>query len=302
MISCNYFIVSDEDSCSTLFELIKTRYKKPQLFFNKESLIKSIEFLAQRQTYLDNNMFVIFIESKFEDGISKYLKENLDELNYVLVSFGQYRHDAINICNNISDFIELTDILEKEALIFNRLESEIIRKTRMIAFKLQIREFYEIGKLLSSERDIFMLFDMIVSTSLSITSSDAVTLYLVANKYTDEWSSIENNDYSNKILKFVISKNLSVETDFHSYSLPITKESISGYTAIAGKSLRIDDAYRICPEMECNHDKSFDMLAGYKTVSILSVPMKDRNNNVAGIIQLINKKKDISYIDYVSIR
>lgn len=298
MLNRNYFIVSDVDNYSTLYELLKTRYKKPQLFFDKESLIKSIEFLSQSQSYLDNNMFVIFTESKFESSISKYLKENLDDLNYVLVSYGQKRTVEANSCTNVSDFIDLGDIPKKEALIFNRLESEIIRKTRMIAFKLQIREFYEIGKLLSSERDIFMLFDMIVSTSLSITSSDAVTLYLVANKDTEEWSSIENNEYSNKVMKFVISKNLSVKTDFHSFSLPITKESITGYTAINGKSLRIDDAYNISPEMNYSHDKSFDKLAGYKTISMLSVPMKDRNNNVAGVIQLINKKKDLSYVDY----
>ena len=297
MLNCNYFIVSEMDNYSTLYELLKTRYKNPQLFCDKESLIKSIEFLSQNQSYLDNNMFVVFTETKFEYSISKYLKENLDDLNYVLISFGQKRSVISSTWSNISDFIEFADIPEKEALIFNRLESEIIRKNRMIAFKLQIREFYEIGKLLSSERDLFMLFDMIVSTSLSITSSDAVTLYLVANKDTDEWASIENNDYSNKVMKFVISKNLSVKTDFHSFSMPITKQSITGYTAILGKSLRIDDAYNISPEMEYAHDSSFDKVAEYKTISILSVPMKDRNNNVAGVIQLINKKRDIRPID-----
>ena len=286
------------DKCSTLFELLKKRYKSPQIFFDKESLIKSIEFLSQNQSYLDNNMFIVFTETKFEYYISKYLKENLDDLNYVLISFEQERPATPSSWSNISDFIELADIQEKEELVFNRLESEIIRKNRMFAFKLQIREFYEIGKLLSSERDIYTLFDMIISTSLSITSSDAVTLYLVANKDTDEWSSLENSDYSNKVMKFVISKNLSVKTDFHSFSMPITKKSISGYTAIHGKSIRIDDAYNISPEMEYNHDNSFDSLAGYKTTSILSVPMKDRNNNVAGVIQLINKKKDSSFIDY----
>lgn len=286
------------DKCSSLFELLKKRCKNPQLFFDKESLIKSIEFLSQNQSYIDNNMFVIFMETKFENNISKYLRENLDDLNYVLISFDHKRSPISNSLSNISDYIELADLQEKEEQIFNRLESEIIRKNRMISFKLQIREFYEIGKLLSSERDIYMLFDMIISTSLSITSSDAVTLYLVANKDTDEWSSIESSDYSNKVLKFVISKNLSVKTDFHSFSIPITKKSITGYTATYGKSLRIEDAYNISPEMEYTHDKSFDRLTEYQTVSILSVPMKDRNNNVAGVIQLINKKKDLRLVDY----
>lgn len=298
MLNCNYFIISDLDTYSTVAELLEKRCKNLQFFYDKESLIKSIEFLSQNQSYLDNNIFVVFTEAQFEYKISKYLKENLDDLNYVLISFGQKRPHILSSCSNVFDFIELADIHSSEALVFNRLESEIIRKNRMTALKLQIREFYEIGKLLSSERDIFKLFDMIISTSLSITSSDAVTLYLVADKDTGEWSSIENNDCSNKIMKFVISKNMSVHTDFQSFSIPITKKSITGYTAIYGKALRIDNAYHINSEMEYNHDNSFDRLTGYKTISMLSVPMKDRNNNVAGVIQLINKKRDLSFADY----
>ena len=298
MLNCNYFIISDIDSYSSFFELLKKRCENLQFFFDKDSLIKSIEFLSQNQSYLDNNIFIVFAEIQHEYGISKYLKENLDDLNYVLISFGQKRPGTLSSCSNVFDFIELADIQDEEALIFNRLESEIVRKNRMTASKLQIREFYEIGKQLSSERDILKLFDMIIRTSLNITSSDAVTLYLVADKDSGEWSSIENSDYSNKVMKFVISKNMSIKTDFQSYSVPITKKSITGYTAIYGKSLRIDNAYNISSEMEYNHDNSFDSLTGYKTISILSVPMKDRNNNIAGVIQLINKKKDLSFVDY----
>jgi two-component system sensor histidine kinase DegS len=91
---------------------------------------------------------------------------------------------------------------------------------------------------------------------------------------------------------------MSISTDYQAFTIPITKKSITGYTAIYGKSLRIDDAYNINPEMEYNHDASFDKLTGYRTVSMLSVPMKDRNNNIAGVIQLINKKKDPSFAGY----
>jgi two-component system sensor histidine kinase DegS len=298
MLNCNYFIISDLNSYSSFFELLKKRCENLQFFFDKESLIRSIEFLSQNQCYLDNNIFVVFAEDQFEYSMSKYLKENLDDINYVLISFGQKRPDTLSSCSNVFDFIGLDDIQRGETIIFNRLEAEIIRKNRMTALKLQIREFYEIGKQLSSERDILKLFDMIISTSLNITSSDAVTLYLVADNETGEWSSIENNDFSKKVMKFVVSKNISIKTDFQSYSVPITKKSITGYTAIFGKSLRIDNAYNISQEMEYNHDNSFDRLTGYKTISMLSVPMKDRNNNVAGVIQLINKKKDLSFVDY----
>lgn len=298
MLNCNYYIISDIDNYSSFYELLKKHCENLQFFFDKESLIKSIEFLSQSQSYLDNNIFVVFTEDQFEHSISKYLKENLDDLNYVLISFGHKRQEIINTSSNVLDYIELADIQKNETLVFNRLESEVSRKSRMTALKLQIRDFYEIGKQLSSEHDILKLFDMIISTSLNITMSDAVTLYLVADKDTGEWSSIENNEFSNKIMKFVISKNMSINMDYQSFSVPITKKSITGYTAIYGKALRIDNAYNISPEMEYEHDNSFDKLTDYKTISMLSVPMKDRNNNVVGVIQLINKKKDLAFVDF----
>ena len=298
MLNCNYYMVSEIDSYPDVWRHLEKHCENLQFFYEKESLIKSIEFLSQSQSYLDNSIFIIFAEAQFEHGISKYLKENLDDLHYILISFGDYTSTSVENNSNIFDFIEVSALEAKEAWIFNRLKSEIDRRNRMTALQLQIREFYEIGKLLSSERDIFKLFDMIISTSLSITSSDAVTLYLVADKDTGEWSSIEGSDCSNKEMKFVISKNMSINTDFQSFTIPITKRSITGYTAIYGKALRIDNAYCITPEMEYNHDSSFDKLTGYKTISILSVPMKDRNNNVAGVIQLINKKKDNHFVDY----
>jgi signal transduction histidine kinase len=298
MLNCNYYIVSDVDSYTALSKLLENRCENLQFFLERESLIKGIEFLSQSQSYLDNNIFIIFAETQYEYGVSKYLKENLDDLNYVLISFGYNRTNILGSFTNIFDFIDLNDINTDKTFIFYRLESEIIRRNRMIALKLQIREFYEIGKQLSSERDIFKLFDMIISTSLNITLSDAVTLYLVADKNTGEWSSIENDDCTNKVMKFVISKNMSLNSDYQSFSIPITKKSITGYTAIYGKALRIDNTYSITPEMEYNHDSSFDKLTGYKTISLLSVPMKDRNNNVAGVIQLINKKKDMSFVNY----
>lgn len=298
MLNSIYYMVSDIDSDPSVWRLLEKHCENLQFFYEKESLIKSIEFISQSQSYLDNNIFIIFAESQFEHGISKYLKENLDDLNYILICFGDSKTIHSQISTNVFDYIETAHIHDRETLIFNRLRAEINRRNRMTALKLQIREFYEIGKLLSSERDIYKLFDMIISTSLNITSSDAVTLYLVTDKETGEWSSMEGSDCSNKEMKFVISKNMSITTDFQSFTIPITKKSITGYTAIYGKALRIDNAYCITPEMEYNHDRSFDKLTGYKTISILSVPMKDRNNNVAGVIQLINKKKDKRLVDY----
>lgn len=299
MLNRNIFVaVSDSENYSVFLENLDREYENVQLFYQKESLIKSVEFLSHNQSYLDNNIFVIFSETEFITPISKYLKENLDDLSYVLICLEDKKQAPLNICANIFDHINAGSPDFDIILFMNRLESEVLNKSRITALKIQIREFYEIGKRLSSERDIFKLFDMIINTSLKITRADAVTLYLVADKHTDEWCSIKDSDYQDKIMKFVISKNMSIVTNLQSFTTPITKKSIYGYTAINGKALRIDNTNNISPEMEYKHDNSFDMKTGYKTVSMLTVPMKDRDNNVIGVIQLINKKKEASPVDY----
>lgn len=299
MLNRNVFVaVTDNENYPGFIEDLKKEYGNVQLFYQKESLIKSVEFLSHNQSYLNNNIFIIFSETEYITAISKYLKENLDDLNYILICLTKGRQAPLSNCANIFDYIQANALDFDKVLFTNRLNSEILNKTRITALKVQIREFYEIGKLLSSERDIFKLFDMIINTSLKITCADAVTLYLVADKDTDEWSSIKNGDYENKIMKFVISKNMSIITNLQSFTTPITKQSIYGYTAINGKALRIDNTYNISPEMEYKHDNSFDVKTGYKTISMLSVPMKDRDNNVTGVIQLINKKKDRGSVDY----
>lgn len=299
MLNKNVFVaIADNESYSIFLEDLKKEYDNVQLFYQKESLIKSIEFLSHNQSYLDNNIFIIFSETEFIRDISKYLKENLDDLNYVFICLTEKKHPSIDSCVNLFDYIQVHSSDFDKVLFKNRLNSEVLNKTRITALKVQTREFYEIGKLLSSERDIFKLFDMIINTSLKITHADAVTLYLVADKHTEEWSSIKNGDYQDKLMKFVISKNMSINTNLQSFTTMITKKSIYGYTAINGKALRIDNTNNISSEMEYTHDNSFDMKTGYKTISMLSVPMKDRDNNVTGIIQLINKKRDTNPVDY----
>ena len=153
-----------------------------------------------------------------------------------------------------------------------------------------LNEFYSIGKSLSSEMDPLKLFEKIVNSSMKLTSADAGTIYIVVDKKTGDWSHVKNDSTQGKLLKFVIARNTSMEVNLQDFTAPISKKSIFGYTVISGKSLRIDDAYTIGNEVEYKHSRSFDKSTGYKTKSILSIPMKNHNNDTTGVIQLINKK------------
>lgn len=153
------------------------------------------------------------------------------------------------------------------------------------------KEFYGIGKSLSSEKDTLKLFEKIVNSSIRLTSADAGTIYIVVDKKNGDWSHVKNGSTLGKLLKFVIARNMSMEVNLQDFTAPISKKSISGFTVISGKSLRINDAYKIGNEVKYRHDHSFDNSTGYRTKSILSIPMKNHDNDITGVIQLINKKQ-----------
>ncbi|MEN6313361.1 MAG: GAF domain-containing sensor histidine kinase [Clostridiaceae bacterium] len=162
-----------------------------------------------------------------------------------------------------------------------------------------LTEFYNIGKSLSSEKDTLKLFEKIMYSSMKLTSADAGTIYIVIDRKTGGWSHVGNSRTRDRLLKFTIARNTSMEVNLQDFTAPITKKSIFGYTVISGKPLRISDAYEIGDDVEYRHSHDFDKCTGYRTKSILSIPMKNHNNEITGVIQLINKKKnwDIT-IDY----
>ncbi|MCL2480130.1 MAG: GAF domain-containing protein [Spirochaetaceae bacterium] len=152
---------------------------------------------------------------------------------------------------------------------------------KLRAQEILTQELLQIGVALSAERNNSKLLHYIVSKACEITKADAGSLYLLDNnKETGESSMI-----------FKISHNDSNKTDFSEFRMPLVKKSISGYVAITGTPLKLDDAYSIPPDVEYGFNKSYDIKTNYRTKSMLTVPMKNYKDKVIGVIQLINKKR-----------
>ena len=145
----------------------------------------------------------------------------------------------------------------------------------------RLQELNKIGIALSTERDPVKLLNMILQKSREITSADAGSLYLV-----------EGDEEIGKRLRFKILQNDSVEMHYEEFIMAITKTSIAGYAAITGEALSIPDVYQIEPGREYRFNRHFDEATGYRSTSMLTVPMKNHKGEIIGIIQLINRKKD----------
>ncbi len=70
--------------------------------------------------------------------------------------------------------------------------------------------------------------------------------------------------------------------------IPISKSSIAGYVAATGISLNLADVYELPEGSEYGFNAAFDRQSGYRTKSVLAVPLLDAKGEVAGVLQLIN--------------
>ncbi len=150
----------------------------------------------------------------------------------------------------------------------------------------EIGELTRIGVALGTERDIKTLLDLILTQSRRITQSDAGSLYLV-----------ETNDNGDKRLRFRLAQTLSKpEAPFVEHTIPVDRGSLAGYCAVTGDPLVIDDAYFLPPDVEYTINRSFDERYGYRTKSMLVIPMKDHKDEIIGVLQLINRKRNFDAI------
>jgi HD-GYP domain-containing protein (c-di-GMP phosphodiesterase class II) len=157
-----------------------------------------------------------------------------------------------------------------------RLRAETEARTR------ELREIAQIGAALNHERDYETLLDMILTQARQITGSDAGSLYLV-----------EGAEGTPKHLRFKLAQTYSrPDIPFVETTIPINTSSIAGYVATTNEPLVIDDAYFLPPDVEYSINRWFDEKYGYRTRSMLTMPMSNHAGEVIGALQLINRKRD----------
>src|SRR5438445_641113 len=153
------------------------------------------------------------------------------------------------------------------------LEVEAHRRHR------QFRELNRIGIALSAEKDIDRLQSFILTTMRQLTHADGASL----------WLKMEEDGVPKLFL--ASSQNHSIDKSTYSaFKVPVDDKTVVGYTVSMGTSQIYDDAYKPPPGKPAG-GKSFDSQFGYRTKSMLTVPMRNYNNEVVGAVQLINAKK-----------
>lgn len=142
-------------------------------------------------------------------------------------------------------------------------------------------ELNQIGMALSSQRDIDALLELILVKARQITAADAGSLYL-----------IEEDVEGRRHLRFVLTQNDSFDFPFQAFVLPLAEDSMAGYTALRGEILNFADAYKIPRNLPFHFNDRYDRDSGYRTRSLLTLPMRNARGETLGVLQLINCKRN----------
>ena len=149
----------------------------------------------------------------------------------------------------------------------------------------ELKELNLIGVKLSAERDTDLLLELILTKAREITRSDAGSLYLV-----------EEDEEGHPRLRFKLAQNDSLSVPFKEFTLPISHQSIAGHVALTGEIQDLEDAYAPPPGSPFQINLAFDRRVGYRTKSMLVIPLKTQKDEVIGVLQLINCKPDAAQV------
>ena len=125
---------------------------------------------------------------------------------------------------------------------------------------------------------VTQLLDKVLRKSRLMTGAEAGTIFIARKRGKQRWlepASIQNDAVRVKRADFIV---------------PIGPGTIAGYVAHSGRTVLIDDVYDIPPRSPYRFDPKFER-RNYTTHSMFCFPLKNLQNEVIGVVQLINRRQ-----------
>jgi diguanylate cyclase (GGDEF)-like protein len=143
----------------------------------------------------------------------------------------------------------------------------------------------DIGIALTSESDLTVLLERIVAEARRFTNAEAGTLFLREGEAL-RFAVVQNDRLTARFGEHDMRRRLTEDL------LALEATSLAGYVANSGEVLALADAYAIPSGSPYGFDPASDVRNGYRTCSVLVMPLHDRARDVIGVLQLINARDD----------
>jgi len=167
----------------------------------------------------------------------------------------------------------------------------------------QISNMSAIGLALSKEKDMEKLLEMILLEAKRISNADGGTLYMMIDDQRLKFSIMITNS-----LNIHMGGTSGKEIPFYPVKLYMddgqpNKSMIAANAGLTGDTINIPDAYK-AKGFDFSGTKAFDEKTGYRSKSFLTVPLKNHEDEIIGVLQLLNAqdiktKKVIPFSDGV---
>jgi sigma-B regulation protein RsbU (phosphoserine phosphatase) len=132
----------------------------------------------------------------------------------------------------------------------------------------QLSLLFEATRLLNSTLDLAELLELILRIARTEVNADRGTVFLVDKQKKELWSIVAQGLESQEI------------------RIPFGR-GVAGHVAETGEMLNVVDAYEL-PFF----DRSFDQKFGYRTKSLLCLPIRHKSGEIVGVLQLLNQTTD----------
>jgi HD-GYP domain-containing protein (c-di-GMP phosphodiesterase class II) len=148
----------------------------------------------------------------------------------------------------------------------------------------KLRKILDLGLEISQIKDIDLLLEKILSEARAFTNCDAGSIYIKEGDSL-KFSYAQNDTMLNKLPP-------GRKLPYSTFSVPVSNTSIAGFVAANSELLNIMDVYEIADTYPFSFNHSYDDITGYRTRSMLTIPLKNFRNDVIGVLQLINAMDD----------
>ena len=255
-----------EKELNTADELFK-KSKSPENI----SIILSLTALEKALSDKCNNKEVLAI-LKDSAQLAKYSKSNLAELikEYALAEVYYKNNDSsVALChyNNAKTLgITVKDEFSIMGYIISRIKQ--IRSDQTFLFPPTsdpLVSLVKIGRSITAQTDIDVLLKVIAEETKIALQADRCTVFLLDKEKDELWSKV------------------ALGMDSQEIRFPAGK-GLAGYTVKSGESINITDAYN-----DSRFNPDVDKATGYKTKTILCMPIKNNNQEIIGAFQVLNK-------------
>jgi len=150
--------------------------------------------------------------------------------------------------------------------------------------KEKLDSLTRLGVELNQINDLDILMERVLTRARQFVNADAGSIY-IRNKQWLHFTYTQNETLQNKLPR-------GEKLVYSTFKIPIDEKSIAGYVAATGQALNIPDVYRLEATLPYKFSKRFDQTAGYRTVSILTVPLTIATGDILGILQIINARDE----------